>query len=65
MTPRNLDSHLKPLEKVGDVKLKKVLSDRSRTAVEIAQKGAQETGKYLDYFEGFQMESNVPHQPFS
>jgi len=47
MTPRNLDSHLKPLEKAGDVKLKKVLSDRSRTAVEITQKGAQETGKYF------------------
>jgi len=52
MTPRNLDSHLKPLEKVGDVKLKKVLSDRSRTAVEITQKSAQETGKYFRLLRG-------------
>ncbi|EHR79695.1 ArsR family transcriptional regulator [Thermococcus litoralis DSM 5473] len=47
VTPGNLDSHLRVLEKAGYVKLKKVFSDRPRTAVEITQKGAQETGKYL------------------
>ncbi|WP_087035257.1 transcriptional regulator [Thermococcus litoralis] len=47
LTPGNLDSHLRVLEKAGYVKIKKVFSDRPRTAVEITQKGAQETGKYL------------------
>ncbi|USS40298.1 transcriptional regulator [Thermococcus aggregans] len=47
ITPGNLDSHLKALEKAGYVKIRKVFSDRPRTAVEITSKGAQETGKYL------------------
>ncbi|WP_175059250.1 transcriptional regulator [Thermococcus sp. 2319x1] len=47
ITPGNLDSHLRVLEKAGYIKLKKVFSDRPRTAVEITKKGAQITGEYL------------------
>ncbi|AHF81249.1 transcriptional regulator [Thermococcus paralvinellae] len=47
VTPGNLDSHLKTLEKAGYVKLTKVFADRPRTAVEITDNGAEETGKYL------------------
>ncbi|WP_457753352.1 transcriptional regulator [Thermococcus sp.] len=47
VTPGNLDSHLKTLEKAGYVKIRKVFADRPRTAVEITEKGAEETGKYL------------------
>ncbi|NJE25649.1 ArsR family transcriptional regulator [Thermococcus sp. MV5] len=47
VTPGNLDSHLRTLEKAGYVKLTKVFADRPRTAIEITNKGAEETGKYL------------------
>ncbi|NJE08434.1 ArsR family transcriptional regulator [Thermococcus sp. M39] len=47
VTPGNLDSHLKTLEKAGYVKLTKVFADRPRTAIEITNRGAEETGKYL------------------
>jgi len=47
VTPGNLDSHLKALEKAGYVKLYKVFADRPRTAVRITERGAEETGKYL------------------
>jgi len=47
VTPGNLDSHLKTLERTGYIKMKKVFADRPRTAVEITDKGAEETGKYL------------------
>ena len=47
VTPGNLDSHLKTLEKAGYVNLTKVFADRPRTAVEVTEKGAEETGKYL------------------
>ncbi|HIP89298.1 MAG TPA: transcriptional regulator, partial [Thermococcus paralvinellae] len=47
VTPGNLDSHLKTLERAGCIKMKKVFADRPRTAVEITDKGAEETGKYL------------------
>ena len=47
VTPGNLDSHLKALEKAGYVELYKVFADRPRTAVRITEKGAEETGKYL------------------
>ena len=47
VTPGNLDSHLRALEKAGYVKIYKVIADRPRTAVEITGKGAEETGKYL------------------
>jgi len=47
VTPGNLDSHLKTLERAGYIKMKKVFADRPRTAVEITDKGAEETGKYL------------------
>lgn len=47
VTPGNLDSHIKALEKAGYVKVYKVIADRPRTAVKITDKGAEETGKYL------------------
>ncbi|AFL95207.1 transcription regulator, ArsR family 6 [Thermococcus cleftensis] len=47
VTPGNLDSHLKALEKAGYVELYKVFADRPRTAVRITEKGAEETGEYL------------------
>ncbi|WP_297476702.1 transcriptional regulator [Thermococcus sp.] len=47
LTPGNLDSHLKALEKAGYVELYKVFADRPRTAVRITEKGAEETGKYF------------------
>ncbi|EEB73422.1 transcriptional regulator [Thermococcus sp. AM4] len=47
VTPGNLDSHLRTLEKAGYVKLYKVFADRPRTAVRITEKGAEETGRYL------------------
>ncbi|WP_456422262.1 transcriptional regulator [Thermococcus sp.] len=47
VTPGNLDSHLKALEKAGYVEIYRVFADRPRTAVKITEKGAEETGKYL------------------
>ncbi len=47
VTPGNLDSHLKTLEKAGYVKLKKVISKRPRTAVVLTERGAEETEKYI------------------
>jgi len=47
LTPGNLDSHLKTLEKAGYVKIYKVFADRPRTAVKITEKGAVEAGRYL------------------
>ncbi|HDZ36339.1 MAG TPA: ArsR family transcriptional regulator [Thermococcus sp.] len=47
ITPGNLDSHLKALEREGYVELYKVFADRPRTAVKITEKGADETAKYL------------------
>jgi DNA-binding MarR family transcriptional regulator len=47
VTPGNLDSHLRALEKAGYVELYKVFADRPRTAVKLTEKGAEETGKYL------------------
>ena len=47
VTPGNLDSHLKTLERAGYVKIYKVFADRPRTAVRITGKGVEETGKYL------------------
>ncbi len=47
ITPGNLDSHLKALERAGYIKIKKVFADRPRTAAEITEKGAEETGEYL------------------
>ncbi|WP_258083439.1 transcriptional regulator [Thermococcus thermotolerans] len=47
VTPGNLDSHLKALEKAGYIEIYKVIADRPRTAVRITEKGAEETGKYL------------------
>ncbi|NJE11008.1 transcriptional regulator [Thermococcus sp. MAR1] len=47
VTPGNLDSHLRALEKAGYVEIYKVFADRPRTAVRITEKGAKETGDYL------------------
>jgi len=47
VTPGNLDSHLRALEKAGYVEIYKVFADRPRTAVRITEKGAEDTGKYL------------------
>lgn len=47
VTPGNLDSHLKALEKAGYVEVYKVFADRPRTAVKITEKGAMETGDYM------------------
>jgi len=47
VTPGNLDSHLKVLERAGYVRIYKVFADRPRTAVRITEKGAEETGRYL------------------
>lgn len=48
VTPGNLDSHLKTLEKAQYVRIRKIFADRPRTAVEITDKGAEETGRYLE-----------------
>ncbi len=48
VTPGNLDSHLRTLEKSGYVKTKKVIADRPRTFVEITDIGIEETKKYLE-----------------
>ncbi len=47
VTPGNLDSHLRTLEREGFVKIKKAIADRPRTVVIITEKGADETKKYL------------------
>ncbi|AMQ18760.1 transcriptional regulator [Thermococcus peptonophilus] len=47
VTPGNLDSHLKALEREGYVEVFKVIADRPRTAVRITEKGASETRDYL------------------
>ncbi|ASJ08220.1 transcriptional regulator [Thermococcus siculi] len=47
ITPGNLDSHLKALERAGYVEVYKVIADRPRTAVKITDMGARETAEYL------------------
>ncbi|AIY91156.1 transcriptional regulator [Geoglobus acetivorans] len=47
LTPGNLDSHLKTLEKAGMIGIKKVIADRPRTVVEITEKGVDETWEYV------------------
>ena len=47
VTPGNLDSHLRALEREGYVKLKKAIMDRPRTIVEVTAKGVEETRRYL------------------
>ncbi len=47
ITPGNLDSHLKALQKAGYIEVFKVIADRPRTAVRITEKGAEETGNYM------------------
>jgi len=48
VTPGNLDSHLRTLEKAGYIKVYKVFADRPRTAVKVTDRGVEETGKYLN-----------------
>ena len=47
LTPGNLDSHIKTLERHGYVVLKKVIRDRPRTAVYITPEGARALRQYL------------------
>lgn len=47
VTPGNLDSHLRALQREGYVEVYKVIADRPRTAVKVTEKGAEETAKYL------------------
>ncbi len=47
ITPGNLDSHLKTLEKCGYVEISKVFRDRPRTMIRIMEKGIEETNNYL------------------
>ncbi|WP_297501259.1 transcriptional regulator [Thermococcus sp.] len=47
LTPGNLDSHLRTLEKAGYVKVYKVFADRPRTAVRTTKEGARRTREYL------------------
>ncbi len=51
LTPGNLDSHLKILEKEGLIKLKKVIADRPRTLIVLTDKGIKETKRYLKLLE--------------
>jgi DNA-binding MarR family transcriptional regulator len=47
ITPGNLDSHMKALEREGYIEVFKVIADRPRTAVKITEKGAKETREYI------------------
>ncbi len=47
LTPGNLDSHIRALQREGYVEVYKVIADRPRTAVKVTEKGAEETAKYL------------------
>ncbi len=47
VTPGNLDSHLRALEKEGYVELRKAIMDRPRTIVVVTGRGVEETRKYL------------------
>ena len=47
LTPGNLDSHLRALERAGYVEVYKVFADRPRTAVRITEKGAVEARNYM------------------
>ncbi|AAL81212.1 transcriptional regulator [Pyrococcus furiosus DSM 3638] len=49
LTPGNLDSHIKVLEKHGFVRTYKVIADRPRTMVEITDYGMEETRKFLSH----------------
>ncbi len=48
LTPGNLDSHIKTLERHGYVEIRKVIRDRPRTAVYITELGERETWKYVE-----------------
>jgi len=47
ITPGNLDSHLRTLEREGYVTTKKMLLDRPRTVVKITDFGSVETRMYI------------------
>jgi len=48
LTPGNLDSHLRTLERHGYVRVRKVLADRPRTAVFITEEGVENLREYLE-----------------
>ncbi len=47
LTPGNLDSYVKTLEKAGYVRVRKVISGRPKTAIVLTDRGARETERYL------------------
>ncbi|BAA30159.1 transcriptional regulator [Pyrococcus horikoshii] len=47
LTPGNLDSHIRVLERNGLVKTYKVIADRPRTVVEITDFGMEEAKRFL------------------
>ena len=53
LTPGNLDSHLRRLQREGYVEIKKILADRPRTLVKITDKGAEETKEYVKMLRNF------------
>jgi len=53
ITPGNLDSHLRRLQREGYVEIKKILADRPRTLVKITDKGAEETKEYVKMLRNF------------
>ena len=48
LTPGNLDSHLRALEREGYVRIGKTLMDRPRTMVRITDRGREETKKHME-----------------
>ena len=47
VTPGNLDSHLRTLQREGFVEVRKVIRDRPRTAIFLTERGARETVDYI------------------
>ena len=47
VTPGNLDSHLRTLQREGFVEVRKVIRDRPRTAIFLTERGARETVEYI------------------
>ncbi len=47
LTPGNLGSHLKALERENYIELKKAIMDRPRTVVIVTERGIEETEKYM------------------
>ena len=47
ITPGNLDSHIKTLQKEGYVEVRKIFADRPRTIICITEGGAVRTKEYI------------------